>query len=236
MVRGVNYMEGKKYIKVLKKMMVTFICILVIILCGALVIINNVQAKGEKRIVTKDTLPEKVDAIIVLGAGVREDGTPSDILTDRLSTSLDILNMGVEGKLLLSGDHGREGYNEVGTMKDYILKNSNIKEKDIFLDHAGFSTYDSIYRAKDIFKVESAIIVTNEYHLPRALYLAEKLGIDAYGYTSDKREYYYMDAYKKREKIAQLKDFLFVNVLKPEPKFLGDSIPVNTSDGRYTEG
>ena len=229
-------MEGKKYIKVLKKMMVTFICILVIILCGALVIINNVQAKGEKRIVTKDTLPEKVDAIIVLGAGVREDGTPSDILTDRLSTSLDILNMGVEGKLLLSGDHGREGYNEVGTMKEYILKNSNIKEKDIFLDHAGFSTYDSIYRAKDIFKVESALIVTNEYHLPRALYLAEKLGIDAYGYTSDKREYYYMDAYKKREKIAQLKDFLFVNVLKPEPKFLGDSIPVNTSDGRDTEG
>ena len=229
-------MEGKKYIKVLKKMMVTFICILVIILCGALVIINNVQAKGEKRIVTKDTLPEKVDAIIVLGAGVREDGTPSDILTDRLSTSLDILNMGVEGKLLLSGDHGREGYNEVGTMKDYILKNSDIKEKDIFLDHAGFSTYDSIYRAKDIFKVESAIIITNEYHLPRALYLAEKLGIDAYGYTSDKREYYYMDAYKKREKIAQLKDFLFVNVLKPEPKFLGDSIPVNTSDGRDTEG
>lgn len=229
-------MEEKKYIKVLKKMMVTFICILVIILCGALVIINNVQAKGEKRIVIKDTLPEKVDAIIVLGAGVREDGTPSDILTDRLSTSLDILNMGVEGKLLLSGDHGREGYNEVGTMKDYILKNSNIKEKDIFLDHAGFSTYDSIYRAKNIFKVESAIIVTNEYHLPRALYLAEKLGIDAYGYTSDKREYYYMDAYKKREKIAQLKDFLFVNVLKPEPKFLGDSIPVNTSDGRDTEG
>ena len=229
-------MEGKKYIKVLKKMMVTFICILVIILCGALVIINNVQAKGEKRIVTKDTIPEKVDAIIVLGAGVREDGTPSDILTDRLSTSLDILNMGVEGKLLLSGDHGREGYNEVGTMKDYILKNSDIEEKDIFLDHAGFSTYDSIYRAKDIFKVESAIIVTNEYHLPRALYLAEKLGIDAYGYTSDKREYYYMDAYKKREKIAQLKDFLFVNVLKPEPKFLGDSIPVNSSDGRDTEG
>ena len=229
-------MEGKKYIKVLKKMMVTFICILVIVLCGALVIINDVQAKGEKRIVIKDTLPKKVDAIIVLGAGVREDGTPSDILTDRLSTSLDILNMGVEGKLLLSGDHGREGYNEVGTMKDYILKNSDIKEKDIFLDHAGFSTYDSIYRAKDIFKVESAIIVTNEYHLPRALYLAEKLGIDAYGYTSDKREYYYMDAYKKREKIAQLKDFLFVNVLKPEPKFLGESIPVNTSDGRDTEG
>ena len=229
-------MEGKKYIKVLKKMMVTFICILVIVLCGALVIINDVQAKGEKRIVIKDTLPKKVDAIIVLGAGVREDGTPSDILTDRLSTSLDILNMGVEGKLLLSGDHGREGYNEVGTMKDYILKNSDIKDKDIFLDHAGFSTYDSIYRAKDIFKVESALIVTNEYHLPRALYLAEKLGIDAYGYTSDKREYYYMDAYKKRERIAQLKDFLFVNVLKPEPKFLGESIPVNTSDGRDTQG
>lgn len=229
-------MEGKKCIKVLKKMMITLICILLIILCGALVIVNNVQAKGEKRIVTRDTLPEKVDAIIVLGAGVKADGTPSDILTDRISTSLDILNMGVEGKLLLSGDHGRVGYNEVGAMKQYVLDNSDIEEKDIFLDHAGFSTYDSIYRAKDIFKVESAIIVTNEYHLPRALYLADKLGIDAYGYTSDKREYYYMDAYKNREKIAQVKDFLFVNILKPEPKFLGDSIPVSTSDGRDTEG
>ena len=98
-------MEGKKYIKVLKKMMVTFICILVIVLCGALVIINNVQAKGEKRIVTKDDIPEKVDAIIVLGAGVREDGTPSDILTDRLSTALDVLNLGVEGKLQIGRAH-----------------------------------------------------------------------------------------------------------------------------------
>ena len=222
--------------KVLKKMIIIFALILIIILCGALLIVNNVQSKGEKRIVTKDMLPKKVDAIIVLGAGVREDGTPSAILADRLLTSLDILKIGVKGKLLLSGDHGRRGYNEVGAMKKYVLDNLDIEEKDIFLDHAGFSTYDSIYRAKNIFKVESAIIVTNEYHLPRALYLADKIGIDVYGYISDKREYYYIDSYKNREKLAQLKDFLYVNIFKPKPKFLGDSIPVNTSDGRDTEG
>ena len=119
-------------------------------------------------------------------------------------------------------------------MKKYILQN-DIDEKIIFMDHAGFSTYDTMYRAKEIFKVDKAIIVTNEYHLPRALYIARKLGIDAYGIKSDKRQYQLMDSYKKRELLAQLKDFVYVNILKPEPKFLGEVIPVSGSDGRVTE-
>ncbi|MDI9217623.1 SanA/YdcF family protein, partial [Clostridium tertium] len=127
-----------------------------------------------------------------------------------------------------------EEYNEVGSMKKYILQN-DIDEKIIFMDHAGFSTYDTMYRAKEIFKVDKAIIVTNEYHLPRALYIARKLGIDAYGINSDKRQYQLMDSYKKRELLAQLKDFVYVNILKPEPKFLGEAIPVSSSDGRVTE-
>ena len=119
-------------------------------------------------------------------------------------------------------------------MKDYIMKD-NIDEKIIFMDHAGFSTYDTIYRAKEIFKVNKAVIVTNEYHLPRALYIARKLGIEAYGVKSDLREYQLMSTYKKRETLAKLKDFMYVNILKPEPKFLGGDIPVNSSDGRVTE-
>ncbi len=188
----------------------------------------------KKYIYNIEDIPKGNDTIIVLGAGVRSDGSPSDILADRLETSLEVYNEGVADSFILSGDHGREDYNEVGAMKDYIL-DSNIDESIIFMDHAGFSTYDTMYRAKEIFKVKSAVIVTNEYHLPRALYIARKLGIDAYGVKSDKRAYQLMDNYRKREMLAKLKDFVYVNIIKPEPKFLGESIPVSTSDGRLTE-
>lgn len=224
----------KKYIKVLKRMLIAIFFIVSIFIIGALGIVKYVQVTGERSIAKIESLPQDVDAIIVLGAGVKSDGSPSDILADRLQTTIDIYEDGVNGKILLSGDHGKEGYNEVGTMKKYIEDRVEVDSKDIFLDHAGFSTYDSIYRAKEIFKVNRAVIVTNEYHLPRALYIAKKLGIDAYGVVSDKREYYYMSTYTKREKLAQLKDFLYVNVIKPEPKYLGDEIPVSTSDGRIT--
>lgn len=179
-------------------------------------------------------IPISDSTIIVLGAGVKENGQPSDILIDRLETSLEVFNEGIGNNFILSGDHGREDYNEVGAMKNYI-KEYNIDEKLIFMDHAGFSTYDTMYRAKNIFKVDKAIIVTNEYHLPRALYIARKLGIEAYGVKSDKRNYFFMDSYKKREILAKIKDYIYVNIIKPESKFLGDSIPVNSSDGRVTE-
>lgn len=179
-------------------------------------------------------IPISDSTIIVLGAGVKDNGQPSDILIDRLETSLEVFNEGIGNNFILSGDHGREDYNEVGAMKNYI-KEYNIDEKLIFMDHAGFSTYDTMYRAKNIFKVDKAIIVTNEYHLPRALYIARKLGIEAYGVKSDKRNYFFMDSYKKREILAKIKDYIYVNIIKPESKFLGDSIPVNSSDGRVTE-
>jgi SanA protein len=211
--------------------MAIFIITLIILIVS---IIVRVKSYGDKYILDLNDLPKNNNAIIVLGAGVRSDGTPSDILADRLESSVEAYNSGLGNTFVLSGDHGREDYNEVGAMKRYILK-SDIDEKVIFMDHAGFSTYDTMYRAKEIFKVDKAIIVTNEYHLPRALYIARKMGIDAYGLKSDKREYQLMDSYKKRELLAQLKDFVYVNILKPEPKFLGEAIPVSSSDGRVTE-
>ncbi len=228
-------MVNRKFIKIGIKIIKVFSIFLVIILLGIILSIRNVQLDGKKRIVSMDNLPKKVDTIIVLGAGVDSLGNPSDILFDRLDTALEIYNYGVQGKFLLSGDHGEKGYNEVGSMKNYIIKNDSIKEEDIFLDNAGFSTYETMYRAKEIFNVNKAIIVTNEYHLPRALYIAKKIGIEAYGISSDKRNYIDMKSYKKRELLAQFKDFIYTNIIKPEPTYLGDSIPIDSSDGRVTD-
>lgn len=215
-------------------MLISIILITIIVSVGVISAITIVQKKGEKNITTIDKLSENADAIIVLGAGVKEDGTPSDILADRLKTAIEVYNSGVCKKFILSGDHGRKSYNEVKAMKEYIINNCEVDEKDIFLDHAGFSTYDSMYRARDIFEVKKAIVITNEYHLPRALYIADKMGIEAKGISSDIRNYLFISSYKSREKLAQLKDFVYANILKPEPEFLGEAIPVSTSDGRET--
>lgn len=207
-----------------------------IIICGTSIYsISVINKKSMGKIVNDKNLPKNADAIIVLGAGVDDNGVASDILVDRLETALEVYKNSGSSKFLLSGDHGKIGYNEVGAMKDYIMDHENIKEENIFLDHAGFSTYETMYRAKEIFKVKKAIIVTNEYHLPRALYIADKMGIEAYGVNADKRNYIYIDNYKKRENLAKIKDFMYTNIIKPEPTFLGDAIPISTSDGRITD-
>ncbi|WP_322458557.1 vancomycin high temperature exclusion protein [Clostridium sp. MB05] len=213
--------------------MITILVFIIICIITTLTTIVRVQSY-KKYIYNIEGIPKEYDVIIVLGAGVRVDGTPSDILADRLETSVDVYSKGMDKILLLSGDHEEDGYNEVRVMKDYVMK-YNLDEKRIFMDHAGFSTYDTMYRAKKIFKVNKAVIVTNEYHLPRAIYIARKLGIDAYGVASDIREYELMDKYRERELLAQLKDFIYVNILKPKPKFLGEAIPINNSDGRITD-
>ena len=212
------------------KLLILGLIIFIVVISLTLKSVNNYK----KYIYNIEDIPIKDATIIVLGAGVKENGEPSDILVDRLETSLEVFNSNIGNNFILSGDHGREDYNEVGAMKEYI-SNFDIDEEIIFMDHAGFSTYDTMYRAKNIFKVDKAIIVTNEYHLPRALYIARKLGIEAYGVKSDKRNYFFMESYKKREILAKIKDFIYVNIIKPESKFLGDSIPVDSSDGRVTD-
>ena len=166
-----------------------------------------------------------VDCIVVLGCKVKEDGVPSPMLRDRLIRGIELYKMGVSPKLLMSGDHGRNEYNEVGTMKQYAIDHE-IPSSDIFMDHAGFSTYESIYRAKKIFGADKIIIVTQEYHLYRSLYIAEKLGIEAYGVASDYSKYGGQSKRKMREILARVKDF-GTTIFKPEPKYLGEAIPVN---------
>lgn len=171
------------------------------------------------------------DCILVLGCGVREDGTPSLMLRDRLETGIALYEGGAAEKILMSGDHGRKEYDEVNTMKEYAMERG-VPSEDIFMDHAGFSTYDSIYRARDVFCAKKVLIVSQPYHLPRALYVAERLGLEAYGVAAEDVRYRGQTYRELREMLARAKDFCTAWV-QPKPKFLGEAIPVS-GDGNLT--
>lgn len=176
----------------------------------------------------------KADCILVLGAGLKPDGTPNLMLRDRLDYALALFESGVSDKLLLSGDHGSTGYDEVNAMKAYLVERG-IPADSILLDHAGFSTYDSVYRAKAVFCSQNPVIVTQKYHLYRAVYTARSLGLDARGVSSDPFTYAYQYLRDMREYVARVKDF-FLSLFQPRPTYLGDPIPVSTSPGSLTDG
>ena len=174
---------------------------------------------------------ENIDCILVLGCKVHDSGNPSAMLEDRLKRSVALYEAGAAPKLLMSGDHGTVPYNEVQSMKQYAM-DKGIASEDIFMDHAGFSTYESLYRAKEIFQAKRIIIVTQEYHLYRALYIADALGIEAYGVHSDYRNYAGQAGFDVREVLARNKDFLSC-IFVPEPTYLGEVIPI-WGDGNLT--
>lgn len=200
--------------------------IAVIIVVLILFVINwYVILSTKKQIVTNDySKLTDLDCIVVLGAGVWDD-RPSHMLEDRLLTAIELYNKGVAPKIIMSGDHGRINYDEVNIMKNFAIEHG-VPSEDIFMDHAGFSTYDSIYRAKEIFGADKIIIVTQEYHLYRALYIANKLDIEAYGVGADPRKYSGQLYRDFREILARNKDFI-KTIFKPEPTYLGDAIPVS---------
>lgn len=165
------------------------------------------------------------DCILVLGAGVWRNNRPSHVLEDRLKIGIEAYCAGVSDKLLMSGDHGRNNYDEVNVMKSFAM-DCGIPSENIFMDHAGFSTYESMYRARDIFSAHRVLIVTQKFHMYRALYIANALGLEAYGLTSDLREYANATYSQLRESLARVKDFFMV-IFKPLPTYLGEVLPVN---------
>lgn len=188
-----------------------------------------VKLSTENYIMTQEQASqlENVDCIIVLGCGVSAAGNPSPMLEDRLKRGVALYESGAAPKLLMSGDHGRENYNEVAVMKRYAVA-CGIPADAVFMDHAGFSTYETMYRAKEIFCAEKVIVVTQQYHLYRALYIAKALGLDAYGVSGDYRNYggqFYRDL---REVLARVKDF-GTSIIKPRPTWLGEAIPISGS-------
>ena len=165
-----------------------------------------------------------IDCIIILGAGIWGD-KPSPMLEDRLLEGIKLYQNNVSDKIIMSGDNGKEEYNEVEIMKNYA-KEKGIPSENIFMDHAGFSTYESIYRAKEIFEAKKVVIVTQKYHLYRALYVANQLGLEAYGVGADPRQYVGATYREIREIMARDKDFVKC-IFKLKPTYLGETIPVS---------
>lgn len=189
---------------------------------------------GGKRIVTGEAaagLDTGADCIMVLGCGLRKDGEPTQMLKDRLDTGIALYQAGAAPKLLMSGDHGREHYDEVNKMKEYAVERG-VPSEDVFMDHAGFSTYESMYRAREIFQVERMVVVTQEYHLYRAVYDAAHMGIETVGVPSKKVRYGGQRRRDLREILARNKD-IAACVVKPKPTYLGEAIPVS-GDGNVT--
>lgn len=208
--------------------------VFIAIVIFAVVIINIlVVQKANKYQLDKTSKTPKVEAIIVPGAFVHTNGKVSEMLQDRLDTALEVYKNNKDAKIIVSGDNGTVAYNEVDAMRIY-LEQKGVDTHVIFMDHAGFSTYETVFRAKAIFKVKSAIIVTQDYHVKRAVYIARQMGIEAYGVAADKHTYVGILGYEIREYVARVKDFFFVNVFKPDPKYLGKAIPVDSSDGLAT--
>lgn len=210
----------------MKKVLMYGIIFIAIILIIILIINLYVRISINKKIIKENEYSKlsDVDCIIILGAGIWGD-KPSPMLEDRLQEGIKLYQNNVSDKIIMSGDHGREEYDEVNIMKKYAIENG-VPSENIFMDHAGFSTYESIYRAKDIFKAKKVVIVTQKYHLYRALYIAKQLGLEAYGVGADPRQYVGATYRELREIIARNKDFIKC-ILKPEPTYLGDTIPVS---------
>lgn len=219
-------MKNIKYLFILIILIITIILIFIIFI--NFYVINSTK----NNILEKEKISEKenFDCILILGAGIWGNN-PSPMLEDRLIQGISLYKEGIAPKIIMSGDHGKEEYNEVQVMKDYAIK-EGVPSEDIFMDHAGFSSYDSIYRAKEIFGTKKILIITQQYHLYRALHIAKKLELEAYGVASNLREYPNQLFREIREIFARNKDFVKC-YFKPEPTFLGEKIPI-TENGDIT--
>ena len=206
-------------IKILFRVLMTLLLVSSLMVAGINI---HMYATGAKRIINQ--IPENVDCVLILGCQVRSDGTPSHMLEDRLKTAV---AFGQNQTYLMSGDHGQKDYNEVAVMKQFAI-DAGVPSENIFMDHAGFSTYESLYRAKYIFGAQRIVIVTQKYHLYRALHIAKALGIEAWGISADLRSYGGQSFREIREVLARVKDF-GMGILKPKPTYLGDPIDLTGS-------
>lgn len=207
------------FIRIIKYLYFTILGIIIFFLVTNLIVIlstkNNILEEKEL------TNIKDIDCILILGAGIRE-GKPTPMLEDRLLTGINLYSNKISKKILVSGDHMYNNYDEVNVMKNYLI-NNKIPSSDIFMDHAGISTYDSIYRVKHIFKAKKIIIITQKYHLYRALYTAKTLNIEAYGIASNPRIYANQLPRDIREFLARTKDFLKAH-LNIKATYLGEEI------------
>lgn len=213
------------------KRLVGALLLLCLIFAQIPILINAYMYEFSSRYIltVEEASEEKFDCVLVLGAGVWGE-SPSPMLEERLNRGIEVYKTGCADRILMSGDHGRTEYDEVNVMKDFAVGKGAVAE-EVFMDHAGFSTYESMYRAKDVFQVKKVVIVTQKYHLYRAIYNARRLGLDAYGVAADGQYNYSLPVRtfnNARESLARCKDFLWC-IFKPEPTYLGEVIPISSS-------
>lgn len=216
-----------------KILIYAIIAILLISVLSIVIINSHVKNCSQAYIIDKEaaTKIQDFDAILVLGCQVYDDGTPSSILKDRIIRGVELYQLNTAPKIIMSGDHSGEDYDEVTVMKKVAIDN-HVASQDIFLDHSGFSTYESMYRAKAVFGIQKLLIVTQEYHLYRSVYIARQLGIEAYGVSADPNEYQGQINRDTREVFARCKDF-FYSMIQPAPTHISDSIDI-TGNGDLT--
>ena len=208
----------------------------VVLLALLIVVINLVIVDSSRAHIVADVADApSAKVAIVLGAKVDTKGVPSPMLADRLDTAIRLYKEGKVTKLLMSGDHGTATYDEVNAMLNYATSRG-VPSKDVFTDHAGFDTYDTMYRARDVFKVTgTALVVTQRFHLARAVYTARELGLDATGVPADIQSYSSEWRFAARDWLARVKAFFQLHVTHPKPRFLGPVIPID-GDGGASRG
>jgi vancomycin permeability regulator SanA len=186
------------------------LCLVALFGMAAIAVINGVViSSADERILSADEAAEleNIDYVLVLGAGVKADGSPSDMLHDRVLTAVNVQTIGQSAPLLMSGDNQNPDYDEVSAMVALAVE-LGAEEALIETDRLGLSTYDSVGRAAELYDAERVVIVTQEYHLYRALYIAEQMGIEAFGVSADVRTYRGQLWRDAREVAARCKDFV----------------------------
>ncbi|MCX6789689.1 MAG: YdcF family protein [Candidatus Gribaldobacteria bacterium] len=205
---------------------VIFLDVMAIALFIAIILINlNVVSISQPYIFTDIEKLPNLQTVLVLGASVHRDQTLSDMLKDRADTAIELYRAGKVKNFLVSGDNRQKNYNETAAIEKYLL-GQGIPQDKIFLDYAGFDTYDSLYRARDVFQAEKLVVATQNFHLPRAVYLGRQLGMEVYGFPADKRPYRNIWLNIAREKLANIKAWLDINI-NASPEFLGQVVPIN---------
>jgi SanA protein len=195
----------------------------VLLLCGT-AMSYTVGRAARQRIFAVEDAPVR-DVAIVFGAGVHPDGTLAAPLEDRVLTAVELYRAHKVRKLLMSGDNSRRSYDEPTAMMEHAVA-LGVSRADIALDYAGFHTYDTCYRAGAVFDVHSATLITQRFHLARAIFTCRALGVDAVGVPADRQAYARRLWYEAREQIARARAFIQVRICKPLPRYLGPKMPI----------
>lgn len=205
--------------KRLRQIVLTFLVIGLIGLSGVYLIDRHIQTVGRAKLQTSMTeipVENPPRVAIVFGAKVWDDKSPSPVLYDRVVTAVELYRAGRVGKILMSGDNPTENYDEPTAMKETAVQ-LGVPESDVVLDFAGRRTYDTCFRAREIFAVQKAILVTQEFHQARALYLCNNLGVDSIGITADRRQYEGSRYWAFRELFSEASAWFEMNFLPFEP-------------------